>query len=784
MSRVLEALSCGQVLVVAPPGAGKTTLLTQVAAATGHPVGWYSAGPEDAEAAVIVQYLARALWRDTSPPLSTSATIDDLLSAVGEGQQFPELVLVIDDLHELTDTPAEQALGRFLEYRPAHLRVLLGSRRPPKFNAPRMMASGTLIQFDGDDLRFRSWEVEELFRDLYREPLSPEASALLTRRVGGFAAALQLFHLSVRGRSRSDRETQIRQLSGRSPFIRAYLTQTVLDSLSPEHRDFLIRTSVFEVLRSDLCDALLQRTDSAAILRALTQDQLFTTSPDGGLTFVYHQVLHSHLEVTLADELPAAEIRTLRLRAATLLEEVGDTAAALRIYDRMGDRPAADRLLRQRGVRSPAGNAIGNSLGTVPTHATADPWLFLAQVLAGDYTVASTVTQRAASAPEGEAWARFGPDLVAVLLDLAEPDGAPRAIARLDELVPATTRAGYPWFARVASGLQSCVLLEWTGELDRQDRCTAIIAGCEADGDRWGALIVRLFAAITLTRLGQDAAARPIFEDAESLCQELDAPVFGQWVQNYRTTLNLNLNMRLRVLERVAARGHLHCLGGFRLARGSEVTELTELRPRARLLVLRLAMSHGQDVHREHLIDALWPEATLSQGLRRLQVAVSSARQLLAQHGWGTDCLARSGDTYRLHLPVTVDLNHLEETLNAIAHPPAPPDPVWIERLTEEVTTCYRGELLPEVGPAEWVLPERERLRLTTASALVVLSQHALSLDRADLALSPAQRVVELDPYRDTAWLSLARIQRQLGDHTAAAATMSAYHRVSAQVRA
>ncbi len=61
------------------------------------------------------------------------------------------------------------------------------------------MVSGELVELDSDALRFRSWEVEELFRVVYREPLSPEAAAALTRRTGGWAAGLMLFHLATSG---------------------------------------------------------------------------------------------------------------------------------------------------------------------------------------------------------------------------------------------------------------------------------------------------------------------------------------------------------------------------------------------------------------------------------------------------------------------------------------------------------------------------------------------------------------------------------------------------------
>ena len=105
----------------------------------------------------------------------------------------------MDDLHEIAGSRAENALERFVLLRPRGVRILLGSRRPPALNTTRLLVSGELYQLDGEDLRFRSWEVEELFRVVYDRPLSPEAAAALTRRTGGWAAGLQLFHLATAG---------------------------------------------------------------------------------------------------------------------------------------------------------------------------------------------------------------------------------------------------------------------------------------------------------------------------------------------------------------------------------------------------------------------------------------------------------------------------------------------------------------------------------------------------------------------------------------------------------
>ncbi|HEX8488587.1 MAG TPA: AAA family ATPase, partial [Propionibacteriaceae bacterium] len=348
--RVLSRDAAPVALVLGPAGSGKTTLLSRVAARSTVPVAWYRASEDDADETAFASHLVCAVrlalgqddGRSTGGQGSQSlASLVELLSVLGR-----PVSLVLDDLHEIAGTAAERALARLVAHRPEHIRLFLASRRAPSINTSRLLVSGQLVQIENEDLRFRSWEVEELFRAVYGEPLSPESAAALTRRTGGWAAGLQLFHLSTAGMQRGERERAVDRLSGRSRLIRSYLTGNVLEGLTEDRRDFLLRTSTLGVLSGPLCDALMETVGSAAVLNELEQQQFFTTSDDGGLTFRYHQVLQTHLEVVLVDELGVDRARALYLRSAALLEQSAGATAAVRAYVHAEDWGAVARLLR------------------------------------------------------------------------------------------------------------------------------------------------------------------------------------------------------------------------------------------------------------------------------------------------------------------------------------------------------------------------------------------------------------------------------------------------------
>jgi ATP/maltotriose-dependent transcriptional regulator MalT len=286
---------------------------------------------------------------------------------------------VLDDFHVVAGTESEQGLVQLVSMAPPALRVVLGARRAGGLDVEALRLYGEARVLDAEDLRFRSWEVETLFRDVYRQPLLPADAAILTRRTEGWAAGLAMFHLLTAGRPPAQRRRALADLSRGSKLVRSYLVREVLDDLPPALRDFLRRTSALGVLTGSLCDRLLETTGSQAVLEELEQRRLFTTSQDDGRQFAYHQVLLDHLELELTEQLGPAATREWYGRAAGLLLEAGEVPAAFRACARAEDWAAVEQLLHVRGAEVVAGPlAPVENLLPVDLHSQ-DPWLLLAR---------------------------------------------------------------------------------------------------------------------------------------------------------------------------------------------------------------------------------------------------------------------------------------------------------------------------------------------------------------------------------------------------------------------
>jgi DNA-binding SARP family transcriptional activator len=265
------------------------------------------------------------------------------------------VMAVIDDVHLLSGTRAERDLAALVaEVSDACVLVLAG-RALPAIDLHRFRLDGSLVEIDANDLRFRSWEVEELFHRVYRVRFPPSEVATLAAVTDGWAAGLQLYRHATQRSTDAGRRQQLERLRQcRMETVRSYLASNVLGSLEPELRRFAIESSVLGRMTAQTCNRLLDRVDSARCLEQLVDLQLFTTIDDDG-AYRYHDVFRSFLESQLAASLPGKELADRYRAAGALLEEVGAVAEAVRAFTVAGSDADSDRLLAALRVEGDAG---------------------------------------------------------------------------------------------------------------------------------------------------------------------------------------------------------------------------------------------------------------------------------------------------------------------------------------------------------------------------------------------------------------------------------------------
>ena len=276
-------------VVAAPAGWGKTTLLSQWAhdPRERRRVAWVSLDESDDEPVRFWTYVTAALQAHGLGAGSLSALgapgVDPVDVAVPlllnemESTADP-VVLVLDDYHLLADPRVHEGVEFLLTYLPPSLRLVVAGRADPPLPLPRLRARGELTEIRAEHLRFSAAEAGALVGSVGAVELDASAAHGLCERTEGWAAGLQLAAITLRGTAAP--VAVVDAIRGDDRHILDYFTTEVVDRLPGTHRDLLVRASVLERLSGPLCDAVLQRTGSAAILDDLSRADLFVVALD------------------------------------------------------------------------------------------------------------------------------------------------------------------------------------------------------------------------------------------------------------------------------------------------------------------------------------------------------------------------------------------------------------------------------------------------------------------------------------------------------------------------
>jgi serine/threonine-protein kinase PknK len=170
----------------------------------------------------------------------------------------------------------------------------------------------------------------------------------LTTSTDGWAAALQLAALSLRGGS--DASTLAGRLSGASDVIREFLGENVLDTLGPDLREFLVVTSITERTCGGLASVLARVTNGLAMLDEVEQRGLFLQRIDDDPNwFRFHQMFAEFLRRRLEHD-GLDRVEQLHRTASSWFAENGYLNEAVDHALAAGDLARAVDLVEQDGT--------------------------------------------------------------------------------------------------------------------------------------------------------------------------------------------------------------------------------------------------------------------------------------------------------------------------------------------------------------------------------------------------------------------------------------------------
>jgi len=206
---------------------------------------------------------------------------------------------------------------------------------------------------------------------------------------------------------------------------------------------------------------------------------------------------------------------------------------------------------------------------------------------------------------------------------------------------------------------------------------------------------------------------------------------------------------------------HVQTLGGFRVWRdGEEVSTTAWGREKAIHLFQFFITMRRQYVHKEQIMDRLWPDLDLDKGDRDFKVALNSINKALEPEREPRSeprFVKRYGLAYGLDFEQVWLDTEIMERLIATANQytlEATPDLQRACACYDAAVKLYHGDYLPERRYEDWTSAERERLQLLALNAMTTLAE--LLLTQAPLeSLRLTQRVLAVDPV----WEDAYRIQ-------------------------
>src|SRR6478735_4553929 len=177
-------------------------------------------------------------------------------------------------------------------------------------------------------------------------------------------------------------------------------------------------------------------------------------------------------------------------------------------------------------------------------------------------------------------------------------------------------------------------------------------------------------------------------------------------------------------------------LGGFAVVvDGAVVTAPWRLR-KAKTLVKLLALRTGHRLHRDVLVDQLWPDADPSVGANNLHQALHAARRIV-----GASHLILSDDVVELggDGAVSVDVDEFENAAARAGATGAVDD-------LRAALDMWSGELLPEDLYEDWATPHRDRLDAIRIRLVADLARALLADGRPDDAVVLLEPVAAARP--------------------------------------
>ncbi|MBM4424227.1 MAG: tetratricopeptide repeat protein [Chloroflexi bacterium] len=340
------------ILISAAAGYGKSSMLIDFAHDTDYLVAWYQLDSADSDLAALTAGLSAGLRgpvpqfesfvpRMAAQPGAKAEELANALNREMEALLEALCVIVLDDFHLIQDSPhVIRFFDALLAGLPEQVCVIISGRSLPPLEYVPLVARQQAAGMNEERLRFTREEVEALVRSRG----GPAASAVdfekLAADTEGWVTGILLSAQLLGGGVPPD---MFRARKAGS-LVDDFLANEVLDRQPESLRRFMMESAVLPEMEPAMCDAVLERRDSAEMLRDAESRRLFVTSVgDDHRTYQYHNLFRELLLARLRAS-HAPRLLALQTRAAEWFAANGVSEAAVTYFVAAGEMAQAAKV--------------------------------------------------------------------------------------------------------------------------------------------------------------------------------------------------------------------------------------------------------------------------------------------------------------------------------------------------------------------------------------------------------------------------------------------------------
>ncbi len=200
----------------------------------------------------------------------------------------------------------------------------------------------------------------------------------------------------------------------------------------------------------------------------------------------------------------------------------------------------------------------------------------------------------------------------------------------------------------------------------------------------------------------------------------------------------------------------IETLGGFHVfVNGREISSKEWGRDKTvQLIQFLVTARHRRGLHKEQIIDRLWEDSTVDEGMRDLKVALHGINKALEPNRKPREeakYIIRQGVTYQLsEKDVWIDAEAFDQAL-ALESLNINENPEKSKQILRYATELYKGSYLPNRAFDDWTATERERLQLLAINAMISLGESTLQSNPTE-SIRLAQEALIIDPTWEEAY--------------------------------